>query len=122
MHPRHKLKYFERAGWPKSWIQQAVEMVREEYDTHYRHLTQEARLDDTTPTDESDESDEDAAQDDELRPRPRAPTRSSSQTSAPKRTSAPAPANGAMTHMNSVREVRSLFPLHLLSWLTRFPK
>ncbi|TFK79412.1 hypothetical protein K466DRAFT_472719, partial [Polyporus arcularius HHB13444] len=32
LHPKHKLRYFERAGWPKHWIEDALAMLREEYD------------------------------------------------------------------------------------------
>ncbi|TFK78831.1 hypothetical protein K466DRAFT_506651, partial [Polyporus arcularius HHB13444] len=38
LHPRHKMHYFEKAGWPKHWIEDAVEMLREEYNKKYRHL------------------------------------------------------------------------------------
>ena len=38
MHPRHKLKYFEKAGWESSWIAAAEEIVRAEFDRSYATL------------------------------------------------------------------------------------
>jgi hypothetical protein len=38
LHPRHKLKYFENAGWEKEWIERAEEIVREEFDKSYGSL------------------------------------------------------------------------------------
>ncbi|KAG2086661.1 uncharacterized protein F5147DRAFT_558462, partial [Suillus discolor] len=29
LHPQHKLKYFERAGWERAWIDTAEEIVRD---------------------------------------------------------------------------------------------
>ena len=36
LHPRHKLNYFQRTGWPSEWIATAKKMVRDEYDNNYR--------------------------------------------------------------------------------------
>lgn len=35
LHPGHKLKYFQRAGWPSAWSKTAHNLVRTEYDTSY---------------------------------------------------------------------------------------
>jgi hypothetical protein len=35
LHPRHKLKYFERANWEPAWITTAEEIVRTEYNRTY---------------------------------------------------------------------------------------
>jgi hypothetical protein len=35
LHPRHKLKYFENAGWLPSWITAAKDIVRAEYEHTY---------------------------------------------------------------------------------------
>ena len=35
LHPQHKLKYFENAGWPVDWIDSAREIVRAEFDRTY---------------------------------------------------------------------------------------
>ena len=35
LHPRHKLEYFKKAGWPESWIQMASDLVRDEFDMSY---------------------------------------------------------------------------------------
>ncbi|EIW58949.1 uncharacterized protein TRAVEDRAFT_123695, partial [Trametes versicolor FP-101664 SS1] len=35
LHPGHKLKYFEQAGWPSGWRKTAEQIVRKEYDTSY---------------------------------------------------------------------------------------
>jgi hypothetical protein len=35
LHPRHKLKYFERAGWEADWITAAEEIVRAEFEHSY---------------------------------------------------------------------------------------
>ena len=35
LHPRHKLKYFENAGWPVDWIDSAREIVHAEFDQTY---------------------------------------------------------------------------------------
>jgi hypothetical protein len=35
LHPRHKLKYFEHAGWELSWIKAAEEIVRAVFEQSY---------------------------------------------------------------------------------------
>ena len=35
LHPKHKLKYFEKQGWDKEWINTAEEIVREEFKKNY---------------------------------------------------------------------------------------
>lgn len=35
LHPRHKLKYFERAGWEPEWISTAEEIVRAVFKQSY---------------------------------------------------------------------------------------
>jgi hypothetical protein len=35
LHPRHKLKYFERAGWEADWVSAAEEIVRAEFERSY---------------------------------------------------------------------------------------
>jgi hypothetical protein len=35
LHPRHKLKYFERAGWEPEWIAAAKGIIRAEFDRSY---------------------------------------------------------------------------------------
>lgn len=39
LHPRHKLKYFERAGWSASRISNAREQLEEEFNANYRDLS-----------------------------------------------------------------------------------
>ena len=36
LHPRHKLAYFQRAGWAPDWIAAAKDIVRDEFDRSYR--------------------------------------------------------------------------------------
>ncbi|KAI1785793.1 hypothetical protein LXA43DRAFT_836592, partial [Ganoderma leucocontextum] len=35
LHPQYKLRYFEDAGWPKHWIDNAREMLEEQYSANY---------------------------------------------------------------------------------------
>ncbi|KAH9960262.1 hypothetical protein BC827DRAFT_1103688, partial [Russula dissimulans] len=35
LHPRYKLKYFERQGWDREWIETAETIVREEFKACY---------------------------------------------------------------------------------------
>lgn len=35
LHPKHKLKYFEKQGWDKEWITTAEEIVRDEFKKNY---------------------------------------------------------------------------------------
>ncbi len=59
LHPRHKAHYFERAGWPKTWVKEALQMVREEYDAHYRHLDERGTQDNGNHTDSTDDAHDD---------------------------------------------------------------
>jgi hypothetical protein len=38
LHPRHKLQYFKDAGWSDEWIEQAEEIVRDEFNRKYASL------------------------------------------------------------------------------------
>jgi hypothetical protein len=38
LHPQYKLQYFEDAGWEKDWIDAAKELVRKEFDKHYKNI------------------------------------------------------------------------------------
>lgn len=35
LHPRHKLKYFENAGWQDEWITRAEQIVRTQFEASY---------------------------------------------------------------------------------------
>ena len=35
LHPKHKLKYFEKQGWDHNWIETAENIVREEFMSSY---------------------------------------------------------------------------------------
>jgi hypothetical protein len=35
LHPRHKLKYFEQAGWEPEWIAAAKDIIRTEFNRSY---------------------------------------------------------------------------------------
>ena len=35
LHPKHKLRYFEKQGWDETWIKTAEEIVREEFKKNY---------------------------------------------------------------------------------------
>jgi hypothetical protein len=35
LHPKHKLKYFEKQNWDETWITTAEEIVREEFKKNY---------------------------------------------------------------------------------------
>ena len=35
LHPRHKMTYFSKAGWPHDWINTAKEIVRKEWEENY---------------------------------------------------------------------------------------
>jgi hypothetical protein len=45
LHPRHKLRYFQDAGWEDDWIAMASRIVRDRFETGYRTVqpTDEAR-------------------------------------------------------------------------------
>jgi hypothetical protein len=38
LHPRHKLQYFEKAGWKDAWIKTSREIVRTEFDQTYTFM------------------------------------------------------------------------------------
>ena len=38
LHPRHKLEYFKKAGWPDEWTDEAAEIVRTVFDLSYGFL------------------------------------------------------------------------------------
>jgi hypothetical protein len=38
LHPRHKLQYFEKAGWEETWIQTSRDIVRTEFDQTYAFM------------------------------------------------------------------------------------
>lgn len=38
LHPRHKLQYFETAGWEREWIETAQALVRDEFDRTYAFM------------------------------------------------------------------------------------
>jgi hypothetical protein len=38
LHPRHKLKYFERVGWKRAWIKTAEDLVRTKFEDSYASL------------------------------------------------------------------------------------
>lgn len=59
LHPRHKLRYFEKAGWPKGWIKEVRDMVLQEYNTNYRHLAKK-KDDEDSDLEVLDDSDMDA--------------------------------------------------------------
>jgi hypothetical protein len=35
LHPGLKLEYFRQQGWEAEWVDNAMELVREEYEAHY---------------------------------------------------------------------------------------
>ena len=37
LHPKHKLKYFEQAGWENEWVEKAEELVRTEFERSYKY-------------------------------------------------------------------------------------
>ena len=39
LHPKHKLRYFEKQGWKKTWITTAEEIVQEEFRKNYAAYT-----------------------------------------------------------------------------------
>ena len=39
LHPQHKLKYFEKAGWEEVWVTKAQEIVRTEFERSYKYST-----------------------------------------------------------------------------------
>ncbi|OJT02035.1 hypothetical protein TRAPUB_7505, partial [Trametes pubescens] len=36
LHPQHKVQYFRDEGWPEEWVQTAIDLVREEWNTFYK--------------------------------------------------------------------------------------
>jgi hypothetical protein len=45
LHPRHKLQYFEKAGWKESWIKTSRDIVRTEFDQTYAFMDVEEQSD-----------------------------------------------------------------------------
>ena len=39
LHPKHKLKYFEKQGWDDTWIATAKDIVKEEFRKNYAAYT-----------------------------------------------------------------------------------
>ncbi|KAI9068874.1 hypothetical protein FKP32DRAFT_1560798 [Trametes sanguinea] len=61
LHPSHKLRYFENARWPATWIKSARDMVQEEFDGYYaqkapEHTADEEEEDDAVASDSGDTS------------------------------------------------------------------
>jgi len=54
LHPRHKLKYFERAGWEPEWIAAAKDIIQAEFDNSY------AQPEDVQEGEDGDGDEEDA--------------------------------------------------------------
>ena len=38
LHHKHKLKYFEQAGWEDEWIEKAEDLVRTVFEKSYKYL------------------------------------------------------------------------------------
>lgn len=36
LHPKYKLAYFKEAAWEPEWIDTAVDILRDEWETHYK--------------------------------------------------------------------------------------
>ena len=36
LHPKHKLRYFEKQNWEENWIKTAEEIVQEEFKQNYK--------------------------------------------------------------------------------------
>ena len=39
LHPRYKSTYFQKAGWPREWIQTAEDLLQKEWETNYKPST-----------------------------------------------------------------------------------
>ncbi|KAJ6559259.1 hypothetical protein B0H10DRAFT_1846034, partial [Mycena sp. CBHHK59/15] len=39
VHPKYKTAYFAKAKWPREWIKTAEDLVRYEWETHYKPQT-----------------------------------------------------------------------------------
>jgi len=50
LHPRHKLQYFEKAGWKENWIQTSRDIVRTEFDQTYAFMDVEEQSDAPPPS------------------------------------------------------------------------
>jgi hypothetical protein len=37
LHPKHKLQYFEQAGWEEAWVESAKELVQTEFERSYKY-------------------------------------------------------------------------------------
>jgi hypothetical protein len=51
LHPSHKLAYFKKASWERSWIITAEELVHEEFERHY--VKEESNSETVGPVDNS---------------------------------------------------------------------
>ena len=49
LHPRHKLQYFEKAGWEEGWIKTSRDIVRTEFDQTYAFMDVEEQSDAPPP-------------------------------------------------------------------------
>ena len=49
LHPRHKLQYFEKAGWEESWIKTSHDIVRTEFDETYTFMDVEEQSNSPPP-------------------------------------------------------------------------
>jgi hypothetical protein len=38
LHPRHKLQYFQNAGWSEEWVTTALQIVREKFESSYKSI------------------------------------------------------------------------------------
>ncbi|OJT11245.1 hypothetical protein TRAPUB_12245 [Trametes pubescens] len=50
LHPKHKLQYFRDQEWTEEWINNAVEVIRKEWRTHYKPKPAAADVDHQTPS------------------------------------------------------------------------
>lgn len=50
LHPRHKLQYFEKAGWEDTWIKTSRDIVRTEFDQTYAFMDVEEQSDAPPPS------------------------------------------------------------------------
>ena len=41
LHPQYKLEYFRAAKWEEVWVETALEILRTQYDLHYRKVADE---------------------------------------------------------------------------------
>ena len=50
LHPRHKLQYFEKAGWEEDWIKTSRDIVRTEFDQTYAFMDVEEQSEAPPPS------------------------------------------------------------------------